>query len=46
MDSGADMEVCFKPDDHEKEETDDHVTEVSAPPTPITQCDMNLIIRG
>ena len=46
MDNGADMEVVFKPDDHENEDTDDHETEVSAPPTPITHCDMNIIIRG
>ena len=46
MDNGVDSEVCFKADDHEEEATDDHVTEVSAPPTPITHCDMNLIIRG
>ena len=46
MDNGVDIEVCFKADDHEEEATDDHVTEVSAPPTPITHCDMDLIIRG
>ena len=54
MDNGADMEVVFKADDHEREDaddheredTDDHETEVSAPPTPITHCDMNIIIRG
>ena len=48
MDNGADMEVVFKADnheredtdDHEREDTDDHETEMSAPPTPITHCDM------
>ena len=46
MDNGADMEVVFKADDHEREDTDGHETEVSAPPTPITHCDMDIIIRG
>ena len=44
MDNDAEMEVAFKADDHEREEESE--TEVSAPPTPITQCDMNIIIRG
>ena len=46
MENGVDSEVCFKADGHEEETTDDYVTDVSAPPTPITQCDMNVIIRG
>ena len=44
MDNGADTEVVFKADDHEIE--DEPETEVSAPPTTITHCDMNIIIRG
>ena len=36
----------LKADVHEEETTDDYVAEVSAPPTPITQCDMDVIIRG
>ena len=46
MDNGADMEVIFKADVLEKEDEEVHETEVSAPPTPITHCDMNIIIRG
>ena len=46
MDNGADMEVIFKADVLEKEDEEDQETEVSAPPTPITHCDMNIIIRG
>ena len=46
MENGVDSEVRFKADVHEEETTDDYVTEVSAPPTPITQCDMDVIIRG
>ena len=45
MDHGVDSEVHFKADVHE-EERDDVETDVSAPPTPITQCDMDIIIRG
>ena len=45
MDHGVDSEVHFKADIHE-EERDDVETDVSAPPTPITQCDMDIIIRG
>ena len=40
MDHGVDSEVHFKADVHEEEARDDRETEVSAPPTPITQCDM------
>ena len=43
MDSGTDTEVVFNTVDHEKE---DQETEAPAPPTPITHCDMNIIIRG
>ena len=44
MENGVDMEVVFKDDDHERE--DEPEIEVSAPPTPITHCDMDIIIRG
>ena len=44
MDNGTDSEVVFKADDHEME--DEPETEVSAPPTPITHRDMDIIIRG
>ena len=44
MENGADTEVVFKEDDHEREDKPE--TEVSAPPTPITHRDMNIIIRG
>ena len=44
MENGVDMEVVFKGDDHERE--DEPEIEVSAPPTPITHCDMDIIIRG
>ena len=46
MDHGVDSEVHFKADVHEEEERDDFEEVVSAPPTPITQCDMDTIIRG
>ena len=38
MENGADSEVVFRDEEPEKEE--------SAPPTPITTCDMDVIIRG
>ena len=41
-----DSEVHFKADVHEEEERDDFEEVVSAPPTPITQRDMDVIIRG
>ena len=44
MDHGVDSEVHFKVD--EEEERGDLEENVSAPPTPITQCDMEVIIRG
>ena len=44
MDNGTDTEVVFKADNHEME--DEPETEVSAPPTPITHRDMDIIIRG
>ena len=46
MDHGVDSEVHFKADVHEEEERDDFEEVVSAPPTPITQRDMDVIIRG
>ena len=46
MENGVDSEVHFKADVHEEESRDDYETEASAPPTPITQCDMDVIIRG
>ena len=46
MENGVDSEVHFKADAHEEETRDDYETEASAPPTPITQCDMDVIIRG
>ena len=41
-----DSEVQFKADVHEEDERDDFEEVVSAPPTPITQRDMDVIIRG
>ena len=38
MDNGEDSEVVFREEEPEREE--------SAPPTPITHCDMDVIIRG
>ena len=54
MDHGVDSEVHFKADVHEEDERDVHEEDerddfeevVSAPPTPITQHDMDVIIRG
>ena len=42
MDSGVDTEVVFNTGDQEEDQT----TETCTPPTPITQCDMDIIIRG
>ena len=42
MDSGVDTEVVFNTGDQEEDQT----TETRTPPTPITQCDMDIIIRG
>ena len=38
MENGEDSEVVFRDEEPEREE--------SAPPTPITTCDMDVIIRG
>ena len=42
MDSGVDTEVVFNTGEQEE----DQATEAPAPPTPITHCDMDIIIRG
>ena len=42
MDSGVDTEVVFNTGDQEEDQT----TETRTPPIPITQCDMDIIIRG
>ena len=42
MDSGVDTEVVFNTGDQEEDQT----TETRTPPTPITQCYMDIIIRG
>ena len=49
MDSGVDSEVVFNTGAHEEdvEEQEEKTTPDSRiPPTPITQCDMDVIIRG
>ena len=49
MDSGVDSEVVFNTGAHEEdvEEKEEKTTPDSRiPPTPITQCDMDVIIRG
>ena len=42
MDSGVDTEIVFNTGEQEE----DQATEAPAPPTPITHCDMDIIIRG
>ena len=44
MENGEDKEVVFRNEDHERE--DEPEVEESTPPTPITHCDMDIIIRG
>ena len=44
MENGEDKEVVFRNEDHERE--DEPEIKESAPPTPITHCDMDIIIRG
>ena len=49
MDSGVDSEVVFNTGDHEDQEETPEMSETPdshTPPTPITQCDMDIIIRG
>ena len=46
MDSGVDTEVIFNTGDLEQTEETPETPETLIPPTPITQCDMDIIIRG
>ena len=49
MDSGVDSEVVFNTGDHEDQEETPEMSETPesrTPPTPITQRDMDIIIRG
>ena len=49
MDSGVDSEVVFNTGDHEDQEETPEMSETPdsrTPPTPITQRDMDTIIRG
>ena len=45
MENGEDHEVVFR-EDNQVREDEEPEREESAPPTPITHCDMNIIIRG
>ena len=45
MENGEDHEVVFR-DEHQEREDEEPEREESAPPTPITHCDMDIIIRG
>ena len=46
MDSGVDTEVIFKTGDQDQTPETPETPETRIPPTPITQCDMDIIIRG
>ena len=45
MENGEDHEVVFREKNQVREDAEPE-REEAAPPTPITQCDMNIIIRG
>ena len=45
MENGEDHEVVFR-EENQVREDEEPEKEESAPPTPITHCDMNIIIRG
>ena len=46
MDSGVDTEVIFNTGDQDQTPEMPETPETRIPPTPITQCDMDTIIRG
>ena len=46
MDSGVDTEVIFNTGDQDQTPETSETPETRIPPTPITQCDMDIIIRG
>ena len=46
MDSGVDTEVIFNTGDQDQTPETPETSETRIPPTPITQCDMDTIIRG
>ena len=46
MDSGVDTEVIFNTGDQDQTPETPETPETRIPPTPITQCDMDIIIRG
>ena len=46
MDSGVDTEVIFNNGDQDQTPETSEAPETGIPPTPITQCDMDIIIRG
>ena len=45
MENGVDSEIVFRDEEPEREDEEPE-REESAPPTPITHCDMDVIIRG
>ena len=46
MDSGVDTEVIFNTGDQDQTPETPETLETRIPPTPITQCDMDIIIKG